>query len=98
MQVMSDVTDPVRRMHTMTKREGKPVLMDVKDLLSGDADYLRPMVQAIVQATLEAQMSEALQAERGERTGERLGYRSGSYRSEERCVGEGCRTRGWAYP
>jgi putative transposase len=66
-------------MHTMTKREGRPTLIDVKALLSEDADYLRAMVQAIVQATLEAEMSEALQAEKGERTGERLGYRSGYY-------------------
>ncbi len=79
MRVMFDVTDPVRRMHTMTKPEGKPALIDVKALLSGDPDYLRAMVQAIVQATLEAQMSEALHAEKGERTVERLGYRSGSY-------------------
>ncbi len=63
----------------MTKREGKPTLIDVKALLSDDSDYLRAMVQAIVQATLEAEMSEALQAEKGERTSERLGYRSGFY-------------------
>jgi putative transposase len=79
MRVMFDVTDPVRRMHTMTKREGKRDLLDVKELLAGNADYLRPIVQAIVQATLEAEMSEALQAEKNERTGERLGYRSGYY-------------------
>jgi putative transposase len=79
MRVMFDVTDPVRRMHTMTKPQGKPTLIDVKALLSEDADYLRVMVQAIVQATLEAEMSEALQAEKGERTSERLGYRSGFY-------------------
>lgn len=63
----------------MTKPEARPTLIDVKALLSDDADYLRRMVQAIVQATLEAEMSEALQAEKGERTSERLGYRSGSY-------------------
>ena len=79
MRVMFDVTDPVRRMHTMTKREAKPALIDVKALLSEDADYLRPLVQALVQATLEAQMSEVLHAEKSERTGERLGYRSGYY-------------------
>jgi transposase-like protein len=79
MRVMLNITDPVRRMHTMTKREGRPTLIDVKALLSEDPDYLRTMVQAIVQATLEAQMSEALQADKGERTAERLGYRSGSY-------------------
>ena len=79
MLVMFRVTDPVEGMHAMTKREVRPELVDVKALLAGDADYLRPMVQAIVQATLEAEMSAALGAEKGERTGERLGYRSGYY-------------------
>jgi transposase-like protein len=63
----------------MTKREVRPELVDVKALMAGDADYLRPMVQAIVQATLEAEMNTALGAEKGERTAERLGYRSGYY-------------------
>lgn len=66
-------------MHTMTKREGKTEVIDIKGLLSADADYLRAMVESIVQATLEAEMAEALQAEKGERTAGRLGYRSGYY-------------------
>jgi putative transposase len=63
----------------MTKREGKAGIIDIKGLLSSDADYLRPLVEAIVQATLEAEMTEALGAEKGERTPGRLGYRSGYY-------------------
>jgi putative transposase len=66
-------------MHAMTKREVRAELVDIKALVAGDSDYLRPMVQAIVQATLEAEMSAALGAEKGERTAERLGYRSGYY-------------------
>jgi putative transposase len=66
-------------MHTMTKHEGIPELIDLKAALSADSDYLRPMVQAIVQATLEAEMTQALAAEKGERTADRLGYRSGYY-------------------
>ena len=79
MRVMSDVTDPVERMHTMTHRQVRTELVDVKELLAKEGDYLRTMVEAIVQATLEAEMSAALSAEKGERTAERLGYRSGYY-------------------
>jgi hypothetical protein len=59
MRVMFNVTNPARRMHTMTKRESKAELIDWKGLLSGDPDYLRTMVEAIVQATLEAEMTAA---------------------------------------
>src|SRR5215831_4514124 len=68
MRVMCDVTDPVGRMHTMTKRECKAEAIDLKALLAADGDYLRTMIEAIVQATLEA-----------ERTAGRLSYRSGYY-------------------
>ena len=63
----------------MTRREGKSDPTDLKALLAADADFLRPMVEAIVQATLEAEMTEALGAAKGERSAERLGYRSGYY-------------------
>ena len=43
MRVMFDVTDPVGRMHTMTKREGKTEAIDLKELLADDGDYLRVM-------------------------------------------------------
>src|SRR5215467_1841317 len=79
MRVMCDVTDPVGRMHTMTKREGKAEAIDLKALLAADGDYLRTMIEAIVQATLEAEMTAAIGAEKGERTAGRLSYRSGYY-------------------
>lgn len=79
MRVMLNVTNPVERMHTMTKRESKTEPVDLKALLTADGDFLRPMVEAIVQATLEAEMTEALGAAKGERSASRLGYRSGYY-------------------
>src|SRR6201993_733904 len=79
MRVMSDVTDPVGRMHTMTKREGRSEAIDLKALLAADGDYLRTMVEAVVQATLEAEMTAAIGAEKGERAAGRLSYRSGYY-------------------
>ena len=63
----------------MTKLNVRPELIDVKELLRGDGDYLRTMVETIVQATLEAEMTAMIGAEKGERTAERLGYRSGHY-------------------
>jgi len=79
MLVMFDVTDPVERKHAMTKKEGKPELLDVKALLSAEEDFLRPLVERVVQAALEAEMTEALGAAKSERTAGRRGYRSGYY-------------------
>ena len=77
MQVMSDVTNPLAREHTMTKVQGKGEVIDVKALLEGDSDFLRAAMKAALEATLEAEMTEALGAAKGERTEARLGYRSG---------------------
>src|SRR6201984_928607 len=55
----------------MTNRKGKTELIDVKELLERDEDFL--------QAALEAEMSETIGAEKGERTETRLAYRSGYY-------------------
>jgi putative transposase len=63
----------------MTKGKGIVRLEDVKALLAADADYLRPLVQAVLQELLEAEMTEALAASKGERTPDRLGYRAGYY-------------------
>jgi len=63
----------------MTKKEGKPDLVDVNALLRADEDFLRPLVERVVQAALEAEMTETLGASKGERTGSRRGYRSGYY-------------------
>jgi putative transposase len=66
-------------MHTMTKGKGIVRLEDVKALLAADADFLRPLVQAVLQDLLEAEMTAALAAGKGERTPDRLGYRAGYY-------------------
>jgi len=63
----------------MTKRKGKAELIDVKELLERDEDFLRAALQALLQAALEAEMSETIGAEKGERTEARLSYRSGYY-------------------
>ena len=63
----------------MTKREGKSELIDVKELLARDEDFVRSAVEVLVQAALEAEMTEAIGAEKGERTAARLAYRSGYY-------------------
>lgn len=63
----------------MTNVEIKPSLLLAKDLLSGDPEGLRVLVQTIVQEVLEAEMTDALGAAKGERHPDRRGYRSGSY-------------------
>jgi transposase-like protein len=51
----------------------------VKELLSQEENFLKPLVEAVVQEVMEAEMNEALGAGRHERTEERVGYRSGFY-------------------
>jgi putative transposase len=63
----------------MTKRQGKSELIDVKELLERDGDFLQVALRALLQAALEAQMSEAIGAEKGKRSETRLSYRSGYY-------------------
>ena len=63
----------------MTKRKGKAELIDVKELLERDEDFLQVALQALLQAALEAEMTETIGAEKGERTEARLAYRSGYY-------------------
>jgi putative transposase len=63
----------------MTKGKGKAELIDVKELLERDEDFLQTALQALLQAALEAEMSETIGAEKGERTEARLSYRSGYY-------------------
>jgi transposase-like protein len=80
MRVMSDVTDPARRMHTMTKFEGKASRNDLKGLLAEeDGELLRTLMRTALQEVLEAEMADAVGAVKGERTPARLGYRSGYY-------------------
>ena len=61
----------------MTKREGKAEIIDLKELLERDQDFLRSAVESLVHAALEAEMTEAVGAAKSERTERRLGYRRG---------------------
>jgi putative transposase len=63
----------------MTERKGSAELIDVKELLGRDEDFVRAALEALLQAALEAEMTEAIGAEKGERTETRLAYRSGYY-------------------
>jgi len=63
----------------MTKGKSKAELVDVKELLARDEDFMRAAVVALVQAALEAEMTQTIGAEKGERSETRLAYRSGYY-------------------
>jgi hypothetical protein len=62
MRVMFDVTDPDRRMHTMTKFEGKASRNDLKGLLAQDSELLRTLMRTALQEVLEAEMADAISA------------------------------------
>src|SRR3979411_3265556 len=79
MRVMRQSPDPLARMHTMTKRQGKSGTIDVKALVAEDEEFLRARVGRALQEVIEAEMTEALGAEKGERAAGRQGYRSGYY-------------------
>src|SRR6201999_610213 len=79
MRVMNQSPDPLARMHTMTKRQGKSRTIDVKALLAEDEEFLRALVRTALQEVLGAEMTEALGAEKGARASGRQGYRSGYY-------------------
>ena len=61
----------------MTRKQSKTTIAELKELLTQDKDFLRPMLAEIVQQVLESEMDEAVGAQKGERTANRLGYRSG---------------------
>jgi transposase-like protein len=63
----------------MTTGKGKAELIDVKELLGRDQDFVRAALETLLQAALEAEMTDAIGAEKGERTETRLSYRSGYY-------------------
>ncbi len=63
----------------MTRKQSKTTVSELKELLTKDKDFLRPLVEEVVQQVLEAEMDEAVGAQKGERTANRLGYRSGYY-------------------
>src|SRR5580692_12150760 len=64
---------------TTTRKKITPSLREIKELMAGEEDFLRPLVGLVVQEILEAEMNEALGAQKGERTEGRMGYRSGYY-------------------
>jgi len=64
---------------TMPPKNSKANVALVKELLSANQDFLRPLVQEVVQQVLEAEMDETVGAGKSERTNERVGYRSGYY-------------------
>ena len=63
----------------MTVVKLRPALAEIKNLLSAEKDFLKPVVRAVLQEVLEGEMTEALAAGKGERAEGRLGYRSGHY-------------------
>lgn len=63
----------------MTRKKNSAKKKSWKELMSEDADFLKPLMREVVQQVLEAEMDEALGAQKSERTGERVGYRSGYY-------------------
>jgi len=63
----------------MTREKGIISRRDLKQVLSEDEDFLKPLVQIVLQEVLEAEMEEAVGALKGERSDHRRGYRSGYY-------------------
>jgi putative transposase len=63
----------------MTRRQDSAKRSDGKELMAGQEDFLRPLIQEVVRQVLEAEMEEAVGAEKGERTPNRQGYRAGYY-------------------
>src|SRR6201981_1815666 len=80
MRVIGQSPDPLARMHTMTKRQGRSGRIDIKAVLAEDEEFLRTLVRMALQEVLEAEMTEALGAEKGERASGRQGSRWGYYR------------------
>lgn len=64
----------------MTKRKDSISRAELKQALTEDGDFLKPLIQLVLQEVLEAEMEEAVGAGKGERTEGRKGYRSGYYR------------------
>jgi len=63
----------------MTKKNHSISREELKQVLTEDRDFLKPLMQLVLQEVLEAEMDEAVGASKGERTSERRGYRSGYY-------------------
>ena len=63
----------------MTRKNGSISREELKQVLTEDRDFLRPLMQMVLQEVLEAEMDETVGAGKGERTEGRKGYRSGYY-------------------
>ena len=64
----------------MTRKKDSITRAELKQALTEDGDFLKPLIQRVLQEVLEAEMDETVGAGKGERTEERKGYRSGYYR------------------
>jgi len=62
----------------MTRRKDN-AKEELKEVLAGQEDFLRALIQQVVQQVLETDMDEAVGAGKSERTASRVGYRSGYY-------------------
>jgi putative transposase len=63
----------------MTKKKDTISREELKSMLIGQEDFLKPLVQRLVQEVLEEEMDESIGASKWERTETRLSYRSGYY-------------------
>jgi transposase-like protein len=63
----------------MTRTKAIITAEELKQALTQDGDFLKPLVQLVLQEVLEAEMDETLAAGKGERAEGRKGYRSGYY-------------------
>jgi putative transposase len=63
----------------MTKTKAIISAEELKQALTQDSDFLKPLVQLVLQEVLEAEMDDVLGAGKGERVDGRKGYRSGYY-------------------
>jgi len=63
----------------MAKREISAAIASLKELLSGDDDFVREAVRGYLQDVLEEEMTRTVGVAKGERSLARLGYRSGYY-------------------
>jgi putative transposase len=57
----------------MTRKQDSAKVVNWKEGLASQEDFLRPLIQEVVQQVLEAEMDETLGAGKGERSPNRLG-------------------------
>ena len=63
----------------MTRKQDSAKSVNWKELMAGQEDFLRPLIEEVIQQVMEAEMDEAVGAVKSERTPERRGYRAGYY-------------------